>query len=117
MIGYESPYANVNLEQTIAWVSEGTHSDMNSGLIGDAVANFGSCWMIGYPVLFGILMLFMNVIVGKVDEALTLCGAFYVAFYLVSSFMTTLLFTKGVLTLLILLYCSGNERNEIDNTQ
>ena len=92
----------------------------NSGLISDAVANFGVAGVVIMPLVLVIVLRLLDKCAEGVDKRLYISLSVIIAFILISTFLPTVLLTHGLIALgiiLLLLPRAGKEpESEILNT-
>lgn len=110
ILGLHSPYSG--LSKIIGEQYWRTEPSANCGLIADAITNFGVGGVIGYPILFTIIMRIYDKVAYNVDTALLVCTGLYISIRLVNTFMLTSLLTHGIVVLFVLLYCVSKEDSD-----
>lgn len=88
----------------------GFETGANSGLISDAVANFGYFGIILYPIVLGILMYKMNIMFVRKNIKIVYLFSVYFSIILISSFLKTGILTHGILFGLLIIILDKNRR-------
>lgn len=102
-LGFETPYAK--LANTIGQVYYGRETVVNCGLIAEALTNFGSAGMIGYPCMIILFMRIYDKVMHRLPKCLVICAGFYLAHNLVNTFFMVSLLTHGILVFMLLCFC------------
>ncbi len=105
--GYETQYPD--LVRMIGRIYQGVETNSNCGLIADAVTNFGVFGVLGYPLMFFMVMCTFDVLSQRAPSALKMCAGLYVSMCFVNTFMFTSLLTHGIFILLILMFCVSRQ--------
>ena len=94
--------------------------ESNSGLVSDAVANFGAAGVLIMPLALVIVLRLLDKCAEGVDKRLYISMSVIIAFILISTFLPTVLLTHGLIALgivLLLMPRAGQEpESEILNT-
>lgn len=101
-IGFESIY-----EREISYMIGAVYSidgiNFNSGLLSDAVSNLGIVGVFVMPVVFAIFLKIFDRCAEGLDTKVIFTASIVVAWFALSSTLTTMLFTHGVFILMIFL--------------
>ena len=120
ILGFESPYIDQGGAAYAigrAYYNSAT-MNCNNGLISDAISNLGILGIIIMPLLMvAFLRLFDRSTFG-LDKRLTLTSGVYIAIMLLSTSLTTVLFTHGLLILIILTWLMNPDdiNNDLDSS-
>ncbi len=85
--------------------------NFNNGLSSDAVANLGIIGCVVMPIVLIIVLRYLDRSAYLLDKRLTIATALYLSVVFLSSFLTTVLITHGVVVLIILLSMVRREKN------
>ena len=101
-IGFESIY-----DREISYMIGAVYSidgiNFNSGLLSDAVSNLGIVGVFVMPVVFAIFLKIFDRCAEGLDTKVIFTASIVVAWFALSSTLTTMLFTHGVFILMIFL--------------
>ena len=110
--GIKSPYDEI--DHLIGEVYFGNKAmGANNGLISDAITNFGIIGIIIMPILLIIILRLIDKCAYGIDKKLYIVLSVLYAFMIISSFITTILLTHGLLFMaIILLLIPRNNKKE-----
>lgn len=102
--GLESPYT-VGIPQTIGqYVYSNSETNANTGLCGDAFANFGWLSLLLYPLLLVTTFKLLEKAMGAMDKRLIVAVAFVMSYTFMSGSYFTNLLTNGVILFIVLMF-------------
>lgn len=107
-IGLKTPYENLSL--LIGNIYFNKDENCNNGLVSDAFTNVGMIGIIIMPILVVFFLRLFDRSSHGLDRRLTIITALYLTVIFLSSFISTILLTHGMLVIIILL--SMLNRNE-----
>ncbi|MBR8823456.1 hypothetical protein IX293_001726 [Fusobacterium necrophorum] len=81
---------------------------INSGLVSDAVSNFGKLGILLYPLAILLLMKILSFFTQGIDIRIKFLLGLYVSILLVSTFLKTMLLSHGIFLIIILLFLVKN---------
>lgn len=102
-VGIKSPYPDIRHMIGNIYFSR-PEMGANSGLISDAITNFGVIGIVIMPFLITIALRFFDNCVKGLDKRFYVALCVLVAYYFISSFFFTILLTHGFLALCIVFY-------------
>lgn len=108
--GLQSPYPNIAYMIGDIYYNRPEMS-ANSGLLADAVTNFGISGIIFMPLILTFCFYILDKLSKKIDNRLCLVIAFYISMILLNSALMTSLLTHGLFLIYIFLYCL--RKNEV----
>ncbi len=112
-IGIQSPYTTDGFKgftYIIGWQYFGKSTmNCNNGLSSDAMANFGIFGCVIMPILLIISLHLFDRSTINVNKKLSIISGIYIAYILLSTTLTTVLLTHGLLLLMLLMSIIGND--------
>lgn len=102
-IGFQSPYPEIRHMIGNIYFSR-SEMGANSGLISDAIANFGIIGLLIMPIIIAIALRIFDNCVKGLNKRFYVALCVLVAYYFISSFFFTILLTHGFLALCIVFY-------------
>lgn len=99
--GFQTPYT-VGIAKTIGNYLYGDNTNANTGLCGDAFANFGWLSLLIYPLLLIIVFKILENCSEGIDRRIQMCVAFSVAYTFISGSFFMNLLTNGYIVLCVL---------------
>jgi len=101
-LGFRSPYSNI--PHLISLYYYGIDQGANSGLISDAITNFGIIGIIIMPVIVAFFIKLFDSVTYGLDERMVFPIALYLVIMLISLFLLQVMLTGGGLMILLLAY-------------
>ena len=101
-IGLISPYSN-GIPKTMGQYIYGNSTNANTGLCGDAFANFGWVSLLFYPLLIILTFKILERLMDQVDQRLVFAVCFTVSYTFLSGSYFTNLLTNGFIILCLLM--------------
>ncbi len=111
LFGFESPYPSITYY--ISQIYEGSSSNSNNGLIADAMTNLGYIGIIVFPILLCIIFRLLDNSSVNIDSHIGLLSAIFVAMELSNTFLMRVLFTHGLIVLIIVMRLFEKEDQEV----
>jgi hypothetical protein len=102
-IGIQSPYPDIRHMIGSIYFSR-PEMGANSGLISDAITNFGVIGIVIMPIMIAIALRFFDNCVKGLNKRFYVALCVLVSYYFISSFFFTILLTHGFLALCIVFY-------------
>lgn len=110
LFGFESPYPSISYY--ISEVYEKNTSNSNNGLIADAMTNLGYIGIIIFPIVIFIILKILDKSAKGLDSRIYLTVALYTALVLTNSFLFRVLFTHGLIIVIIILRFMDRSSNQ-----
>lgn len=114
ILGFKSPYPSISYY--ISEVYEKSTSNSNNGLIADAMTNLGYIGIIVFPILILIVLKVLDKSAKGLDPRIYLTVALYTALVLTNSFLFRVLFTHGLIIVIIILRFMDRSPNQTDES-
>lgn len=113
-LGFVSPYSEPIPRMIGRIYYHAAENNANTGLCGDAFANFGWLGAVIYPLLIVLLVKLMEEYLRNVEYRVRILVVFLLSYMFISGSFFKLLLTNGILVLLVLLmiYPTGNNGNK-----
>lgn len=115
--GFVSPYTlgGESIGEVIASQYYRSDVNFNNGLISDAMTNLGYVGVILMPIVVILILRLYDRSAFGLDRRLTIASALYLTLIILSTFMTTVLLTHGLLVLILLLSMMNREQFDKKN--
>lgn len=101
LLGFKSPYPTIPV--MISEVYENNSSFSNNGLISDAITNMGYIGILVFPLVLFLILRFIDRSSKGLDSRICITIAMYLAIVLTNSFLMRVLFTHGLIVLMLVL--------------
>lgn len=110
LLGFKSPYPPISYY--ISEVYEKSTSNSNNGLIADAMTNLGYIGIIIFPIMIFIVLKILDKSAKGLDSRIYLTVALYTALVMTNSFLFRVLFTHGLIIVIIILRYMDRDSNQ-----
>ncbi len=110
-LGIESPYYDIGKIIGDKYIHAGMNC--NSGLFSDAIANLGIIGCFIMPIIVVEVLHILDRSSINIDRRITIASGLYISYLLLSSFLSTVLITHGLLISILLFWMMNDQQKEI----
>ena len=110
--GFQSPYTG-GIPRTIGlYVYNNSETNANTGLCGDAFANFGWISLVFYPLILVLTFKLLEKSMEGLDNRIIITVSFIMAYTFISGAYFTNLLSNGVMLLIVLMFLCPRENTK-----